>query len=139
MLVLGERLEPEVIQDEQRGGYDGPQAAIAAPVGTARGDPSHERARAAEEHVMAAPDRLMADGLSKMTLAHAGWPDQKDVFIGLHEGAQGDFPYRRFMDAGIEGEVEGLEGLVGRQTRLHEPAGKLFSVAALDLVLEKPV
>jgi len=64
----------------------------------------------AVEHGFAAFDQLVADGLGEVAFANARGADQKDVFGLVEEASGGQVVDLSAVDAGVEAEVEGVEG-----------------------------
>ena len=77
--------------------------------------------------------------LSRMALTDAAWTNQKDILRPLDEAAGSEFAQGGRVDARIEREIEGLQGLVRRQPALGESAPELLEVAPFGLVGEQGV
>ena len=81
----------------------------------------------------------MPERLSCVALVDAGWTDEKDILRSLHGVAGSQFAQGGRVDARIEREIEGLQGLVRSQAALGESAPELLEVAPFRLVGEQHV
>ena len=91
---------------------------------------------AGEEHAIAIVDEGMTESGLEMAFADAGWAEEQDVLpaidpcVALGEGEEASL-----ADHWHGGEVEGVEGLAGRQARLLRAAGDAPLQALGDLML----
>ena len=91
---------------------------------------------AGEEHAPAVLDQAEADSGSQMALAAAGRAEHEQVVALLEPAVAGDERHDLGLGDHRHGvEVEGVEGLAGRQARFGEMALDAASAALGDLML----
>ena len=88
---------------------------------------------------MASDAGAVADGLRDVALADAGLADQQHVVVAGDEVGGRQVDDLVAGDLRVEAEVEVLEGLAALEVRPAQARGRLFAVAAFDLVVQEPV
>ena len=90
-----------------------------------------------EEHVVAEASADVTEGLGQVTLAGtAGAGDEHAGGFG-DEAPGGQVLDKGAVDAGVEGEVELFQGLVGTEVGPAEPSVEFLLFAPGDLVLDQ--
>lgn len=79
------------------------------------------------EHDFAALEQFVSDRLSEVVFAYSGLANQEDVFRFIEEASGGQIVNLAAINAGVEAEVEGIEGALFTEGR--------SLVAPLDLSL----
>ena len=137
--MLGQRGEPEIVQDKKSDGADLAQPALVGGIAATGVNPVEQHAGALIGDLISLATGDVPERLSCVALADAAWTNQKDILRPLDEAAGSEFAQGRRVDARIEREIEGLQDLVRRQTALGESAPELLEVAPFGLVGEQGV
>ena len=112
LLVLGQRGEPEIVQDKKSDGADLAQPALVGGIAATGMNPVEQHAGALIGDLISLATGDVPERLSCVALADAAWANQKDILRPLDEAAGSEFAQGRRVDARIEREIEGLQGLV---------------------------
>ncbi|QDE71504.1 hypothetical protein BHS05_33325 [Myxococcus xanthus] len=138
-LVLSQAAQAEVIDDEQVGRGEAQEALVVAAF-AACGAQLHEHFVGADvEGAEARAAGAVAEGLGQVGLADAGGADDEDVVVALQEGAGAQFQHLGLGDAGVEVEVEVLEGAGVLEGGTAHALGELLGVATFHLVAQQAV
>jgi len=132
-----ERLEPEIVQDQEVRAEIDLQAAVQGAVGPAAVDEAQHAVRVGKENVVASPAGLVGQGLRQMGLAHAGRSADQQVALVVDVGAGRQVEHLLAVEAGIEVEVKPFQGLGGVQGRPADAQAQLLLFAPLDLVFHE--
>jgi hypothetical protein len=73
----------------------------------------------------------------EVCLAGAGWSEQDDVLLACEEVELAEVQHRLALERGLEGEVELLQRLAGREARRLDPGLAAVAVAAVGLGLQQ--
>ena len=136
-LLLGQGLEPKVVNDQKIIAAVVLDAAIAGEIGPGRFQ-STEQARSLDvAHVMTAAYRLVSQSQGDVTLAHTHRPAQADVFFVFQKAAGGQVIDAAPLDVRVKAKIELFEGLDLGKAGFLEPARKLGLGATLQLILNQ--
>lgn len=132
-----QRLETEIIDDEQRDASQRGELALVGAGGTSGVQCRGELRAAGEQHIDAAANSAMTKGLGKMTFADANLTDDEywgvlgQIAVGGQVMDQGTVELRQSI------EVELLKGLVAAKGGAAKPQGELLLVASRDFILDE--
>src|SRR5439155_14137734 len=132
-----ERLEPEIIDDEQIGPEVAGEAPLVGAVRAAAVEVGEHAARAGEEHVEAAPTGFVAERLREMRFPDAGRALNQHVLVPFDEAPSRQIEDLLTRDRGIEVEVETLERLLEIEARPPQPERELLLRPAFHFVLQE--
>lgn len=133
-LVIAQRTQPEVVDDQQVGCGEAQDAAVVRAVCARSSQLLEELLRGHVEHGLAEPARTVAKRLSDVRLAHPGRSEQEHVLALLDEATRSKVDDFRLRHVRVEVEVEVLERLRMLEVCAADALIELLSVAALDLV-----
>ena len=85
-----QRLEPEVVEDEEIGAGIASEAGLARPVGATAGEVGEHLVSGDEEDLVAAAAGLVGESLRKVALAHAGRAIYENALVARDELAGGE-------------------------------------------------
>ena len=139
VLVLGrlKGLESKIVNDEQIDVGEGREPALEGLGGAGGLKLSQQLALGGEDHIVAAADRLMTQGLGDVTLARACGSGDEHRGLLFHEAAGGQVHDLGLVDVGVEGEVEAFEGLLRAEAGSTHPKGELLVFTPGHLVLDE--
>jgi len=134
--MLGQLLEPHVVDDEEIGLQVLAQGAVLLVEGLLLEEVSDEIEDGDVANEAALLDGLVADGLGQVGLAEAGRPEKKDVGGLGDELASGQLEDLLLRDLGVEAPVEVLEGLEAHELGVTLAVLQMALFADVELVLE---
>src|SRR5208337_1855603 len=137
LVVLTQRGQPEVIQDQKLHRADLFQPTFAAAVSATRLHPGQKMAGSTGEYFVAPAAGFVPEGLSQMALAHSRGADEEHVLVFGNELAGSKLADGWFMDARIETEIKCLQGLVRLEAAAGEATTQLFEISPLYLIGEQ--
>ena len=120
--------ETDVVDDQERGASPALESAGVGAVGEAGVEVVEQIDAAGVAHGDAQLAGTQPEGLEQVALAGAVGAGDHEVVVAVHEVEPGELEDEGLVDAGLEGPVEGLEGLA-----LNQPAAV---DAAADALLE---
>ena len=132
-----QRLEAEVVDDQQVGGEVALEPLVGRAVSAAGVEVAQELVGGGVEDLEALAGGLVGDGLGEVGLADAGLAADQDVAALADEGAGGEVEDLLAVDARVEAEVEQLKGLGGIDRATADTEVEPFVLAALGLVLDQ--
>jgi hypothetical protein len=132
-----ERDIADLVDHEQRDERQAPQLCVERIVALGLGEPGDPLGGGRERDAVAGQAGANRDGDREMALAGAGRAQQDDVVLGVQEVELAEVLDDLAADRALEGEVELLERLAGREARGLDPALAAVALARGDLRREQ--
>jgi len=133
----GQGFEAHVVDDEEAGFEVAGEEAAFCGASFAGGEVAHEVEDGAVVDGVAVADGFAPEGLGEVAFADAGRANEEDVAGFGDEVAGGELMDTLARDAGIEAEVEAVEGARFAEVGAFEPAGAGAAFAHGEFVLEE--
>lgn len=139
VFVLGrsEGFESQVVDDQQGDPGQDFKPAFKGSHGSGRLHAREQLRLGCEQDLMALTHGAMAEGLGEMAFPCSAGSGDEEIGGFLDKAAGSQFLDEAAVDAGVEVEVELLDGLLGAEAGTSEPEAEFFLISSGRLILDE--